>query len=184
MNTMETTAKLLCNAMFMDTWNSMTAPVLTDYGFLNIDEIHWNTLYGVYQGLVKHKGVTAEHLHMCFMANRLDELIHKKYKHNRSGYYDNFVANGIKLGNTKSNLNSLDAQSNDFKILDDDTCYVCESPGYNQRMCNPPDCAICFTFMCTDCARFAYNVNSVYTKNETHNSEQETICVRCYDTLA
>ena len=115
---------------------------------------------GVYKGLY-YKGVTAELFHKCFLANKLDELIHKKYKHNSSGYYREFVEKNIIIGNTyNSDLGDSEDKSNDsdienFKILDDNTCPSCYGENYytkNYIKNAPPDCAICNKYICELCS--------------------------------
>ena len=75
-------------------------PVLTDYfGFdcKTIKDIQ--IVLGVYQGLIKYKGVTSDQIHKALMENRLDELIHHHLKDHQTGYYKLFCKSGIKLNN-------------------------------------------------------------------------------------
>ena len=39
---------------------------------------------------MKFKGVTVELLDNCFRTNRLNELVHAKFKNRQSGYYRKF----------------------------------------------------------------------------------------------
>ena len=94
-------------------------PTLVDYfGNYISDDDNFAIIYGVYKGLVKYKGVDAELLHKCFIANRLDDLIHTKYKHMQTGYYKKFIDNKIKIGKTCL-LTGID---NSFTINDDSYC--------------------------------------------------------------
>ena len=44
-------------------------------------------IFGVYQGMYKTGGISAELLHNCLLSNRLNELVHAKHKHRPSGYW-------------------------------------------------------------------------------------------------
>lgn len=124
-----------------------------------IDKIQ-NTIIGIYTGLIKYKGVTDTLLDKCFWTNRLDELIHAKYKYCKSGYYNDFVKMDIKIGPTPL-LGQYDPETKeklnyeDFDILDDDHCPNCLRKGYitehNNRINGPPDCANCYVMMCKLC---------------------------------
>ena len=108
---------------------------------------------GVYQGLVFHKTVSIELLHNCMITNRLNELVHAKYKHQPTGYYDAFCQMGIDL-NHKVNIKALFHKDiEELPILDDDHCPNCEKPGYITEN-NPAgliDCAKCLRTMCKFC---------------------------------
>jgi hypothetical protein len=60
----------------------LSPAVLVDYfgqPGRNLEEANMMIIMGVYEGLIKYKGVWVNLLKECYMANRLDELIHKKY---------------------------------------------------------------------------------------------------------
>lgn len=135
------------------------------------------TIEGIYVGLIKYKGVTDILLDKCFWTNRLDELIHAKYKHWKSGYYNDFVKMGIKLGQydpeTKEKLHDYE----DFDILNDDHCPNCLREGYitkcNGLICQkeddingPPDCAKCKVMLCRLCC---------------HSDNEDYACFYCLD---
>lgn len=171
-----TTAYLLCKSFDDDCIPAF--PVLVDYWGKNIDNNDIISLiYGVYKGLYI-KGITADLFYNCFIANRLDELIHEKYKHNSSGYYCDFVKKNIIIGNTYYDLRAPEDKNDDdsdsdmkeFEILDDNTCPSCHSENYTQNYIEntiaPPDCAICFKMICRLC--------SYYDEKECSN-----VCYQC-----
>lgn len=136
--------------------------VLVDYWGENIDDDETIAIiYGVYKGL-SFKGITADLLHKCFKANRLDELIHKKYKYRKSGYYDEFVRKRIIIGKTYYYLIAPEDKGTEnfeienFEILDDNTCPSCYSENYYTKnyVVGPPDCPKCFKFMCEMCSYY------------------------------
>lgn len=87
---MKTTAKELVKCCFDNLFPSSNC-VFSDYFGDNYEEEKQIIILGIYQGLVKYKGVNESLLHKCFLANRLDELIHKKYKFHKLGYYKNLL---------------------------------------------------------------------------------------------
>ena len=118
-----------------------------------------------YKGLYK-KGVTAETFHKCYLTNRLDELIHKKYTHKKSGYYNKFVEKKIIIGNTYEDLRAPEDRDDDdepeevedFEIFDDDHCPSCNNAKYytdNYITDAPPDCPLCFKMICKLCSHFS-----------------------------
>ena len=76
---MKTTADILVKCCMGDEL-PLESSVIADY-FRISHNAHetFVTLFGVYQDLVKHKDVDAGLLHKCMLANKLDELIEKKY---------------------------------------------------------------------------------------------------------
>jgi hypothetical protein len=47
--------------------------VIADYfGFDNDNEDNYSIIYGIYEGLIKYKGISKLLLENCFMTNRLD----------------------------------------------------------------------------------------------------------------
>jgi len=144
-----------------------------------------NTLYGLYDGLIRIKGCDEELLDKCLKFNKLDELLNKKYKYKDSNYYKNFIDNNINIGKTyKSNINDnndlVDENNNiiykNFIILDDNHCPNCKSSGFitdNNSLSFDnyvPDCKKCFTILCKLCA-YIDNKNEPYSK----------ICYNCLD---
>lgn len=92
----------LFNACFNDDINSITNGVIYDYfGIHNNNYI--TIIFGLYVGLIKIKQISKELIENCFYTNRLDELIHKKYKNWKSQYYNIFCNNNIIIGKTYIN---------------------------------------------------------------------------------
>ena len=85
---MQTTAQDLYNCCLRD--EMPTLPIIVDYFGDAKGMQNQCTVLGVYQGLVKTKGLTVELLEKCFKTKRLNELVHEKYKHRQSGYYRMF----------------------------------------------------------------------------------------------
>ena len=65
-------------------------PVLVDYFGNARSEEEISIVLGLYQVLLKKKGVTEELLENCFRSNRLNDLVHVKHYHGKSGYYNEF----------------------------------------------------------------------------------------------
>lgn len=116
---------------------------------LNGEDLH--IIYSIYNDLIKTKGVTKELIENCFFTNRLDELIHTKSKHHKSGYYKLLCDKPIVIGNTYIGESDVEP----LPIIDDDHCPSCEAPGYvteNQNISfMSPDCYKCGTYMCKLC---------------------------------
>ena len=155
--------------------------IMVDYfGYHNIfDKEKVEIIFGVYQGLVNFKGVQWKLLHACFIKNKLDELIHAKYKYRQSGYYKDFVNKRLVIGET-----CLQEQvEQPCVILDDDHCPTCLQKGFvtNNNFINldeaPPDCAICCKMVCKLCASFnedeGYICNQCDTTSLKRNIEQK-----------
>ena len=125
-------------------------PTIIDYFGDFTDKKTLPLLFGVYQGLIKYKNVTSDLLHMCFLSNRLDELIHKKFTHKPSGYYQKFKDQNLIIGNTNL-LNTKNKKT--FEIYDDDYCPYCNTKGFltNNNTLNI-DCTECYKFLCKKCA--------------------------------
>ena len=74
------TANILVRHIYDDIIPNDYISVIVDY--FNIenasDDDKIQIIFGLYQGLIKYKGVTADLLHKCSITNRLDELINKK----------------------------------------------------------------------------------------------------------
>ena len=136
---------------------------ITDYFGDQNEDIHFNTIYGIYGGLIKYKGVSKLLLENCFKTNRLDELIHKKYTHHKSGYYADFVDKKVEIGDTYFNFGEEEmdiSQIDEMLILDDDHCPSCSTCGYytkkNHELVHdaPPDCFKCENMICKMCSNF------------------------------
>ena len=83
------TADTLIECCYLDVMPPI--PVLADYfgkAFGTLD--HECVVLGIYQGLVKRHGVTADVLHIHFLKNRLNELVHSCYRGNETFYYKKF----------------------------------------------------------------------------------------------
>ncbi len=77
-------------------------PVIIDsFGFDNIDNL--SIILGLYQGMVKTKGVNKTIIEKTFKKNQLDQLIHDSYKiYGTYGYYKMFCEKNIKISKTYS----------------------------------------------------------------------------------
>lgn len=169
MDVSTTTAYELCKCFDCDMIPGIS--VLRDYWGENIqNEEIIRLIYGVYKGLYLWKGVTADLFHKCFTANKLDELIHKKYKHKKSQYYCEFVEKDIIIGNTHDLRDSEDENDDteEFDILDDNICPNCSKPNFTLNYIKnaPQDCARCCKMICNLC--------SYYDKKHGSN-----ICFQC-----
>ena len=91
----------LVKACFRDLWPGN--PTLVDFfgNARNNDEKECVVL-GVYQGLVKLRHVDSDMLHDHFMRNKLNELVHSKYKGTETGYYKLFCELKIDLNDNPS----------------------------------------------------------------------------------
>ena len=127
-------------------------PTLADYfGTAAFDEPEELIVLGVYEGMVKSRGVDSDLLHNCLLTGRLNELVHKKYKFGKTRYYDKFCELGI-------DLDILHLKNDSVKplpIYDNDHCENCNTEGYitleNRQIDTAPDCAKCFKLMCVNC---------------------------------
>ena len=75
-------------------------PVVSDFfGLHNVE--HLNIILGIYQGMLKIKGMDKSIVEKAFKKNQLDKLIHDSYKvYGISGYYRMFCEKDIKIGKT------------------------------------------------------------------------------------
>jgi hypothetical protein len=152
--------------------DAINTPVITDYfGIHNaIDDNKYSIIYGIYEGLIKYKGISKDLLENCYMTNRLDELINKKYTHQKSNYYLNFVINHISIGETYFNFD--DNQQEKMVILTDDYCSSCNTFGfytkqnYKLEYNSPPDCFKCGNNICKMCSNY-------------DNKDKAFICYKC-----
>lgn len=79
----------------------LTFGVVHDYfGLDNDTDENILIVYSLYEGLIRQQGITRSIIENCFLTNRLDELIHKKYMHHSSEYYKEFCRKNIKIGIT------------------------------------------------------------------------------------
>jgi hypothetical protein len=172
---------------------------LCDYWGLNNfdDDNKYYAIYGVYAGLYKIKGVTEELLYKCYMQNKLDNLIHIKYRYSKSKYYEDFIRLNIKIGNTRlihpDNEEDIKIMNEDIKLVDDSHCPSCHAPDFidktnttEPKIINFADieniegryncisgvgceCSICFKVVCKLCSEYYGRIG-------------DTICNDCLDT--
>ncbi len=155
----------------MDDGGQLPIAVIVDYyGISYIDSEETLLLIdSLYSGLIKYKGVTANLLHKCFLSGKLDELIHKKYTHIKSGHYEKFVKLNIKIGQTV-----LKPILFKFDIDDDDHCPNCNSVGYITKKYGiqedgiQKDCETCCIFSCDKCSKY-------------YKGRFSIICNKCHD---
>ena len=145
------TATMLYKTCLRDEMPSL--PEIADYFGNARAEKDIVTVLGIYQGLVKMKGVKAPLLANCFLSNRLNELVHAKYKHGQSGYYKMFCQSKIDL-KTKTGLEPL-PKRDWLPIYDDDHCPNCDTKGYISLKFKDGliDCSKCFNMMCKHCVQ-------------------------------
>ena len=151
----DTNAKELVECCFRDELPSF--PVIADY--VGNAESHEDitTVFGVYQGLVLKKDVDVELLNNCFHTNRLDELVHARFKVQPTGYYDMFKAANIMLKDPFASLGSLLgeeglAQTELLPIYTDDQCPVCGQDGFiTEGKRTGAECTKCLCYVCDDC---------------------------------
>lgn len=128
-------------------------PQIIDYFGKTFKNTDYSMLYGLYQGLINYKGISNDLLYNCFITNRLDELIHKKYSFHKSRYYEEFCDSNYKIGDTYC---SFDEDEHEKEIIyTDDFCSTCNTEGYytknNYIMDNSPDCYYCGKLICNLC---------------------------------
>ena len=77
-----------------------TMPVIADYfGLDNIENL--SIILGLYQGMIKIKGMDKSIIENAYKKNELDKLIHESYKiYGTSGYYKMFCDKNIIIGKT------------------------------------------------------------------------------------
>ncbi len=149
-----------------------TLGVLVDYfGINNIgDKNKLGIIFGVYQGLIKYKGVNSLDLHKALINNKLNELIKKKYTYHSSKYYEEFNKLEIKLDN------DINKNCEDYEILHDDYCPNCKEIGYitKKNKCYPLDCNKCLNTICRLCSiynekEYGYICKKCLCKEKTSN---------------
>ena len=142
----KTTAEELVKACYLDLFPSI--PTIVDY-FGNAEtDTELSIVLGVYQGLVKYKSVDADYLHQCFLRNKLNEVVHAKFKYRPTRYYNMFCDRNLDL---KSDA-VLNIKHKNLKIYDDDHCPICNKRGViaEDNGCLI-DCVKCLKFMCKNC---------------------------------
>ena len=148
----------------------LSIPTIADYfGFNNYnDDENFGILLGIYSGLIKYKGIDLKLIHNCLLSKRLEELIHKKYKYNQSGYYKKFIEKNIKFDYLTID-EPIDKEYH-LEIFDDDHCVNCNNKGYitnnNCLEYVPNDCCVCFKMICKLCSKF-------------DNEKMSNICLTC-----
>ena len=77
-----------------------TIPVIADY--FGLDNVaHLSIILGLYQGMIKIKGMDKSIIEKAYKKNELDKLIHESYKiYGTSGYYKMFCDKNIIIGKT------------------------------------------------------------------------------------
>ena len=145
----DTTAKELDRCCVLDL--IPPPPVIADYfgDVSNPEDI--TIIFGVYQGLLNKKSVDVKLLNNCFHSNRLDELVHARFKTQPTGYYKMFKERNIKLESMTSRLLPLPKEEH-MPIYTDDQCPICGRGGFitedKRKGC---DCYKCFKMMCNGC---------------------------------
>ena len=93
---MEKTSDILIECCYKDLIPPI--PVIADYfGIAYRNEEDMCIVLGLYQGLVKFRGVKSDELHEAFLQNKLDELMHSKYRERKSQYYMMFCERNLSL---------------------------------------------------------------------------------------
>ena len=80
------------------------SPVIADYfGIQNASNTeHLSTILGLYQGMIKIKGMNKDIVENAYKKNKLDKLIHDSYRiYGTSGHYRDFCDKNIKIGKTR-----------------------------------------------------------------------------------
>ena len=79
-------------------------PVTADYfGWENVsNDENLSVILGLYQGMIKIKGMNKDIVEKAYKKNELDKLIHDSYKiYGTSGYYKMFCKKTIIIGKTR-----------------------------------------------------------------------------------
>jgi len=176
-NLSENTAYALKKGVYnWDNFTYIPTTVLHDFfGKTNIEnDDNINIIFGIYIDLIKSKGISVNLLNKCFLSNRLDELIHKKFTYHTSGYYDLFKKNNLVIGKTFYGISNYDY----FEINNDDYCSFCQIKGqytkeyYFGTGCGT-DCFYCYNKVCKKCAYFDEDILSCIHFNCFSNTESD-----------
>jgi hypothetical protein len=160
------TSDLLVNYCLNDTIPSEPAIICDYFGFHNLENM--DIILGIYQDLIKHKGITSNELNKALKNKKLNELIHAKYKNQKSKYYNEFCEKNINVGVSLEKLEDDSDNNSEFEITDDDHCPNCGEKGYlknNYPNDSAPDCKECLKDICKICS---------------HYKNYERICFQCY----
>ena len=134
------TSDLLVNYCLNYTIPSEPAIICDFFGFHIIENM--DIIFGIYQGLIKHKGITSNELNKAFKNQKLNQLIHAKYKNKKSKYYNEFCENNINVGLSLEKLQDYSDNSK-FEITDHEHCPNCGEKGFlknNYPNYSAPDC--------------------------------------------
>ena len=94
---MTKTIDLLVESCMLDIFPPI--PVIAEYfGLVNAGNTeHLSIILGLYQGMIKIKGMNKNIVEKAFLNNQLDKLIHDSYKvYGTSGYYKKFCDKKLK----------------------------------------------------------------------------------------
>lgn len=155
--------------------NDLSICLITDYFGESIDDDeNVKDLFYIYKFLIEHQMVNEKILHNCFLTNRLDELIIKKFEHlpNKTTY--RYFQNKYKIGDTYIGTSNIDKLT-----IDNDNCSNCMSNGFitNQNWnlgdnFFGADCEFCCKKICKICG--CYNEkNQNWNCYECNNSSLE-----------
>ena len=166
---MATTADIFVKCCMRDELPSEIS-VICDY-FGKYHDDRFVILFGVYQGLVKYKDVEADLLHKCMLANRLDELIEKKYSYKPTYYYKLFRDMNMKISKPCTNKDMS------FEIYDDDYCSYCQHKGFiTENNFIGIDCPICYRFICKHCMSNGNEEDPIHMDCRNKNNVNNEIC--------
>ena len=101
-NIMSKTIDLLVDSCMSDLFPP--DPVIADYfGIENASNTeHLSIILGLYQGMIKIKGMNKDIVENAYKKNKLDKLIHDSYRvYGSSGYYRMFCEKNIIIGKTR-----------------------------------------------------------------------------------
>ena len=160
---MEKSSKHLVECCLLDLLPTNISTLVDYFGINNVtDKEIFMIIFGIYQGLIKFKGVSENLLHKCCLSGRLNELIHKKFKFMPTRYYEKFC-------NKKIKIDSLYTNKMYFKIYDDDHCPKCNAKGFiTETKALGIDCPKCLHLICKECYKKIENTDGyvVYYCNE------------------
>lgn len=132
---------------------------------------------GLYKGLYL-MGVSRKEIHHCFLANRLDELIHTKFSINKSDYYNSFVDTGFIIGKTsplKEKTITKFKKTNKMPY-----CLTCVHPPYHynnyiERDTEFDDDLCDYVFTSNICKNSLYDVEDVIKKKIEGYKQQDKL---------